>query len=70
MDFSIELLLGATPISKAPYKRSTPKLVELKLQLNEILDKGYIKPSVSPSGARVLFVKKKDGTLKLCINCM
>ena len=42
-------------------------MVELKLQLKEMLDKGYIRVSVSPSGALVLFVKKKDGTLRLCI---
>eukprot|EP00253_Pinus_taeda_P018597 PITA_18597 len=47
---------------------STPKLVELKLQLKEMLDKGYIRPSVSPWGAPILFVKKKDGTLRLCID--
>jgi hypothetical protein len=47
---------------------STPELVELKLQLKEMLDKGYIQPSVSPWGAPTLFVKKKDGTLRLCID--
>ena len=47
VDFSIELVLGATPTSKEPYRISTPNLVELKLQLNEMLYKGYIKPSVS-----------------------
>jgi hypothetical protein len=47
---------------------STPKLVELKLQLKEMMDKGYIRPSVSPWGAPILFVKKKDGTLQLCID--
>lgn len=46
----------------------TPELVELKLQLKEILDKGYIRPSVSPWGAPILFVKKKHGTLRLCID--
>ena len=56
------------PASKTPYRLSTPKLVELKLQLKEMLDKGYIRPSVSPCDALVLFVKKKDGTLRLCIN--
>jgi hypothetical protein len=45
---------------------STPNLVEIKLQLKEMMDKGYIQPSVSPWGAPVLFVKKKDGTLHLC----
>jgi len=47
---------------------STPELVELKLQLKEILDKGYVRPSVLPWGAPVLFLKKKDGTLRLCID--
>jgi hypothetical protein len=47
---------------------SIPELTELKIQLQELLDKGYIRPSVSPWGAPVLFVKKKDGTLRLCIN--
>jgi hypothetical protein len=47
---------------------STPELVELKLQLKEMMDKGYIRPSMSPWGAPVLFVKKKDGTLRLCID--
>jgi hypothetical protein len=47
---------------------STPELVELKLQLKEMMDKGYIRPSVSPWGASVLFLKKKDGTLRLCID--
>jgi hypothetical protein len=44
------------------------ELVELKIQLQELLDKGFIRPSVSPWGAHVLFVKKKDGTLRLCID--
>lgn len=47
---------------------STPELVELKVQLKEMMDKGYIKLSVSPLGATTLFVKKKDSTLRLCIN--
>jgi len=61
-------VLGATPTSKAPYRMSTPELIELKLQLKEILDKGCIRPSVSPWGAPILFVKKKDDTLRLCID--
>ena len=68
VDFSIELVLRASRASKAPYKMSTPDLVELKLQLNKMLDKEYIRPSVSPWGAPVLFGKKKDGTLRLCID--
>lgn len=47
---------------------STPKLVDLKLQLKEMLEKGYIRPSVSPWGAPILFVRKKDGNLRLCID--
>jgi hypothetical protein len=68
IDFSIELVPGAVPMSRTPYRMSTPELVELKLQLKEMWDKGYIRPSVSPWGAPTLFVKKKDGTLRLCID--
>jgi hypothetical protein len=55
-------------VSRTPYRMSTLELVELKLQLKEMMDKGYIQPSVSPWGAPALFVKKKDGTLRLCID--
>jgi hypothetical protein len=68
IDFSINLMPGAAPVSKAPYRMSTPELKELQLQLEELLKKGYIRPSVSPWGSPVLFVKKKDGTLRLCID--
>jgi hypothetical protein len=51
IDFSIELAPGAVPVSRTPYRMSTPELVELKLQLKEMMDKGYIRPSVSPWGA-------------------
>jgi len=61
-------VLGTTLTSKAPYRMNTPELLELKLQLKEMLDKGYIRPSVSPWGTLVLFVKKKDGTLRLRID--
>ena len=61
IDFTIELVLGAALVSKAPYRMSTPEMLEL-------LEKKYIRPSVSPWGALVLFVKKKDGTLRLCID--
>ena len=63
VDLSIEVVHGTTPISKAPYRMAPTKLKELKTQLHELLDKGFIRPSVSPWGAPVLFVKKKDGTL-------
>jgi hypothetical protein len=68
IDFSINLMPRATPISKTPYRMSTPELKELQMQLEELLKKGYICPSVSPWGAPVLFVKNKDGTLRLCID--
>jgi hypothetical protein len=68
IDFLIELALGVVPVSRTPYRMSTPELVEFKLQLREMMDKGYIWPSVSPWGAPILFVKKKDGTLRLCID--
>jgi hypothetical protein len=68
IDFSINLMPGVAPVSKTPYRMSTPELKELQMQLEELLKKGYICPSVSPWGAPVLFMKKKDGTLRLCID--
>ena len=68
IDFTIELVPGAAPMSKTPYRMSTPEMLELKMQLQELLEKKYFRPSVSPWGAPFLFVKKKDGTLRLCID--
>ncbi|KAL0556790.1 hypothetical protein IC582_005307 [Cucumis melo] len=68
IEFTIELLPETTPISQAPYRMAPSELKELKMQLQELVDKGYIKPSVSPWGAPVLFVKKKDGTIRLCLD--
>ena len=68
IDFSINLVPGTIPSSKAPSRMSTPELKELQMQLEEILKKGYIRPSVSPWGAPMLFVKKKDVPLRLCID--
>jgi hypothetical protein len=68
IDFSINLMPGAAPVSKSPYIMSKPELKNLQLQLEELLKKGYIRPSVSPWGALVLFVNKKDGRLRLCTN--
>ena len=68
IEFSIDLHPGTTPISQAPYIMALAELKELKVQLQELLDKSYIRPSVSPWGAPVLFVKKKDGTMRLCID--
>ena len=68
VDFSIDLIPGSSPISKAPYRMALIELAELKKQIEELLDKGFIQPSVSPWGAPVLFVKKKDGSLRLCVD--
>jgi hypothetical protein len=68
IDLSIDLVPGASPVSKTPYKMGTPELKELQMQLEEILKNGYIRPSVSPWGAPVIFVDKKDGTLRMCID--
>ncbi|KAL0536883.1 hypothetical protein IC582_025846 [Cucumis melo] len=68
IDFAIELEPGTTPILRAPYRMALAELNELKVQLQELLDKGFIRPSVSPWGASVLFVKKKDGSMRLCID--
>ena len=64
----IEVVQGTTPILRTPYRMAPTELKELKTQLQELLDKGFIRPSVSPWDAPVLFVKKKDGTLRMCIN--
>jgi hypothetical protein len=55
-------------VSRTPYRISTQELVECKLKLKEMWDKGYIRSSVSPWGAPTFFVKKKDDTLRLCID--
>ncbi|KAA0025885.1 ty3-gypsy retrotransposon protein [Cucumis melo var. makuwa] len=68
IDFAIELEPGTAPISRAPYRMALAELKELKVQLQELLDKGFIRLSVSPWGAPVLFVKKKDGSMRLCID--
>ena len=68
IDFSIDLLPGYAPISKVPYRMSLLELTKLKIQLQELLDKEYIRPSVSPWGASILFIKNKDKTLRLCID--
>ncbi|PNX98730.1 retrotransposon protein, partial [Trifolium pratense] len=68
IEFSIDLVPGAEPISTAPYRMSPLELKELKAQLEELLQKHFIRPSVSPWGAPVLLVKKKDGGMRLCID--
>jgi hypothetical protein len=68
IEFKIELQPGTTPIAKAPYKMSHVELKELKIQLQGLLDKGYIHPSTSPWGCSALFVEKKDKELHLCVD--
>ena len=68
IEFAIDVVPGATPVSITPYRMALVELKELKLQLQELLEKGFIHPSVSPWGASVLFVKKKEGTLRLCVD--
>jgi hypothetical protein len=68
VEFAIELIPGTTPISKRAYRVSGPELVELKKQIDELLEKGYIRPSTSSWAAPVLFVEKKDGTKRMCID--
>ena len=68
VEFSIELVPGTNPASIAPYRMAPLELRELKVQLQDLLDKGFIRPSTSPWGAPVLFVKKKDGSLRMCVD--
>ena len=68
IEFAIDVVQGATSASITPYQMALVELKELKLQLQELLEKGFIRLSVSPWGAPVLFVKKKDGTLRLCVD--
>ena len=68
VEFAIELIPGTAPISKRAYRVSGPELVELKKQIDELLEKGYIRPSTSPWAALILFMEKKDGTKRMCID--
>jgi hypothetical protein len=68
IEFVIELQPGTAPISKRAYRMPPKELAELKTQLQEVLDKGFIRPSSSPWGCPALFVKKKDGSLRLCVD--
>ena len=68
IEFAIDLILGSSPISKTPYRMALKELTKLKKQLKELLEKGFIRPCVSPWGAPVMFIKKKDGSLRLCVD--
>ncbi|GJY91796.1 putative nucleotidyltransferase, ribonuclease H [Tanacetum coccineum] len=68
VEFQIDLVPGATPVARVPYRLAPSKMKELSEQLKELSDKGFIRPSSSPWGAPVLFVKKKDGSFWMCID--
>ncbi|GKG51502.1 hypothetical protein Tco_0541886, partial [Tanacetum coccineum] len=62
VEFRIDLIRGAAPVARVPYRLAPSEMKELSKQLQELLEKGFIRPSTSPWGAPVLFVKKKDGS--------
>jgi hypothetical protein len=68
VEFVIDILPGTAPISKQPYRMSVEELKELKNQLTELEEAGYIRPSSSPWGSPVLFVQKKDGSRQMCVD--
>jgi hypothetical protein len=68
VEFVIDILPGTTPTPKRSYKMSVEELKELKKQLTELQEAGYIRPSSSPWGAPVLFVQKKDGSQRICVD--
>nr|GEZ22974.1 putative reverse transcriptase domain-containing protein [Tanacetum cinerariifolium] len=68
VEFQIDLILGAAPVARAPYRLAQSEMKEFLDQLQELSDKGFISPSSSPWGAPVLFVKKKDGSFRMCID--
>jgi hypothetical protein len=68
IEFVIELKPGTTPIYKTPFRMTTPELAKLKKHIKELLEKGFIRPSSSSSGDPMIFVPKKDGTQRLCID--
>ncbi|GJZ63468.1 putative reverse transcriptase domain-containing protein [Tanacetum coccineum] len=68
VEFQIDLVLGAAPVARAPYRLAPAKMQELSTKLQELSDRGFIRPSSSPWGAPILFVKKKDGYFRMCID--
>ena len=68
IEFIIELLPGTAPIAKRPHRMGVNELEELKKQIKELQEKGFIRPSSSPWGALVIFVDKKDGTQRMCVD--
>nr|GFD38735.1 putative reverse transcriptase domain-containing protein [Tanacetum cinerariifolium] len=68
VEFQIDLILGAAPVARAPYCLASSEMKELSEKLQELSDTGFIRPSSSPWGAPVLFVQKKDGSFRMCID--
>ncbi|GJY92047.1 hypothetical protein Tco_0507829 [Tanacetum coccineum] len=68
VEFQIDLILGAAPVARSPYRLAPSEMQKLSDQLQELADRGFIRPSTSPWGAPVLFVKKKDGSFRMCID--
>ncbi|GJQ92652.1 putative reverse transcriptase domain-containing protein [Tanacetum coccineum] len=68
IEFQIDLIPGAAPVARAPYRLAPSEMQELSNQLQKLLDRGFIRPSTSPWGAPILFVKKKDGSFRMCID--
>ncbi|GKC37409.1 hypothetical protein Tco_1049793 [Tanacetum coccineum] len=68
VEFQTDLIPGAAPVARAPYRLDPSKMQELSNHLQELADRGFIRPSTSPWGALVLFVKKKDGSFRMCID--
>nr|GFC20919.1 putative reverse transcriptase domain-containing protein [Tanacetum cinerariifolium] len=68
VEFQIDLIPGAAPVARAPYRLAPSEIKELSDQLKELFDKGFIRPSSSPKGAPVLFVKRKDRSFQMCID--
>nr|GFC53593.1 putative reverse transcriptase domain-containing protein [Tanacetum cinerariifolium]GFC71536.1 putative reverse transcriptase domain-containing protein [Tanacetum cinerariifolium] len=68
VEFQIDLIPGASPVARAPYRLAPSEMQELSNQLQDVADRGFIRPSTSPWGAPVLFVKKKDRSFRMCID--
>nr|GFD10970.1 putative reverse transcriptase domain-containing protein [Tanacetum cinerariifolium] len=68
IEFHIDLISGALPVVKSPYQLAPSEMINFSNQLKELQEKGFIRPSHSPWGAPILFVKKKDGALRMCID--
>ncbi|GKE71754.1 putative reverse transcriptase domain-containing protein, partial [Tanacetum coccineum] len=68
VEFQIDLIPGAAPVARAPYRLAPSEMKELSEQLQDLFDKGFIRPSSLPWGAPILFVKKKDGSFRMCID--